>query len=257
VSLAIDVEAATAPSIARTERIDAPLLRAPEGGHTAERRWLELLAELVAHPPRTLPCERIARLLCTTFRSAACSYTRIVDDSVVVGMVWSLDDGVTDLLRIGGSRRLGAAHDAVGTVALRAWNDLGPPVVCPDHMSLPLPLSTAGDMAFVLGRDSPYRSAELRLAAALWTLLTVLDVRIKGEVTPEHYGSPETTSLTPRELAVLGLLGDGLTAVAIGHRLRISSRTVHKHLERIYEKLDVNDRLTAVLAARRLGLIAC
>jgi DNA-binding NarL/FixJ family response regulator len=60
----------------------------------------------------------------------------------------------------------------------------------------------------------------------------------------------------PREVAVLELLGDGLTAVAIAHRLRISPRTVHKHLGRICGKLDVTDRLTSVLAAHRLGLVA-
>jgi DNA-binding NarL/FixJ family response regulator len=62
--------------------------------------------------------------------------------------------------------------------------------------------------------------------------------------------------LTQRELDVLGLLAEGLTAVAIAHRLGVSPRTVHKHLQHIYSKLDASDRLTAVLRARRDGLLA-
>ena len=54
-------------------------------------------------------------------------------------------------------------------------------------------------------------------------------------------------ALTARERVVLTLLSEGMTAVAIAHRLGISPRTVHKHLENIYVKLGVSDRLSAVL----------
>jgi DNA-binding NarL/FixJ family response regulator len=52
---------------------------------------------------------------------------------------------------------------------------------------------------------------------------------------------------------VIILLGDGMTAVAIAHRLDISPRTVHKHLENLYAKLGVSDRLGAVLRLRDAG----
>jgi hypothetical protein len=67
VSLALDVEPATAPWIAQPTRIGAAILVAPEGGPAVDRDWLELLAELVAHPSTAMPCERIARMLCATF----------------------------------------------------------------------------------------------------------------------------------------------------------------------------------------------
>jgi len=60
-------------------------------------------------------------------------------------------------------------------------------------------------------------------------------------------GALAETTLTGRELAVLSLLADGLTAASIGHRLNVTSRTVSKHLEHIYAKLHVSDRLSAVL----------
>jgi len=64
------------------------------------------------------------------------------------------------------------------------------------------------------------------------------------------------TELTARELAVLRLLADGRPASAIGRRLGISERTVHKHLEHVYRKLDARDRLSAVLTAQHAGLLA-
>jgi DNA-binding NarL/FixJ family response regulator len=66
---------------------------------------------------------------------------------------------------------------------------------------------------------------------------------------------PEAPQLTAREGEVLRLLAEGLTAAAIGRRLGISERTVHKHKERVYAKLGASDRLMAVLLAQRHGLL--
>lgn len=62
--------------------------------------------------------------------------------------------------------------------------------------------------------------------------------------------------LTRREREVLAQLATGSTAAGIGRRLQISERTVHKHLENVYAKLEVHDRLGAVLRAVDLGLLA-
>lgn len=61
--------------------------------------------------------------------------------------------------------------------------------------------------------------------------------------------------LTPRELTVLGLLADALTAAVIGRRLGISVHTVQKHIQSIYRKLGTRDRVTTVLRAQTYGLI--
>lgn len=66
---------------------------------------------------------------------------------------------------------------------------------------------------------------------------------------------PEVVSLTQRERVVLGLMAGGGTAEGIAVRLAISPRTVHKHQEHLYRKLGASDRLSAVLAAQRLGLL--
>jgi DNA-binding CsgD family transcriptional regulator len=56
--------------------------------------------------------------------------------------------------------------------------------------------------------------------------------------------------LTGQEAAVLGLVSEGLTNQAISHRLSISPRTVAKHLEHVYRKLDVANRAAAVAHTR-------
>ena len=61
--------------------------------------------------------------------------------------------------------------------------------------------------------------------------------------------------LTARETEVLALLARGHTCTRIGRTLGASPRTVEVHLGRIYAKLGVRDRLSAVLAAYDLALI--
>lgn len=58
--------------------------------------------------------------------------------------------------------------------------------------------------------------------------------------------------LTAREREVLNWLSGGKTDKDIGDILGISPRTVHKHLQRIYEKLGVENRTAAVVRASRL-----
>ena len=61
--------------------------------------------------------------------------------------------------------------------------------------------------------------------------------------------------LTPRELEIIQLVADGLSAPATAKRLFISPQTVKTHLQNVYPKLGVSDRAAAVAAAMRLGLI--
>jgi DNA-binding CsgD family transcriptional regulator len=59
----------------------------------------------------------------------------------------------------------------------------------------------------------------------------------------------DLADLTDREIRILRLAALGRTNSAIARALDISPRTVAKHLEHIYRKLDVNSRTSAVLAA--------
>ncbi|WP_033308744.1 LuxR C-terminal-related transcriptional regulator [Streptomyces iakyrus] len=65
----------------------------------------------------------------------------------------------------------------------------------------------------------------------------------------------ECVSLRKPSLSKPGA-SEGLTAHAIGSRLRITEKTVVKHKENLCKKLRVHDRVTAINKARFLGLIS-
>jgi DNA-binding CsgD family transcriptional regulator len=58
-----------------------------------------------------------------------------------------------------------------------------------------------------------------------------------------------TNGVTPREAQVVGWVSKGLTNGAIASQLQISSRTVQKHLERVFRKLGVRSRSELVARA--------
>jgi DNA-binding CsgD family transcriptional regulator len=60
-------------------------------------------------------------------------------------------------------------------------------------------------------------------------------------------GSAQASALTRREHEVLVLVAEGKTNPEIGARLAISGRTVQKHLEHVYEKLQVRTRTAAAM----------
>lgn len=95
---------------------------------------------------------------------------------------------------------------------------------------------------------------DLRLAAATQPMLSLLSLLPRPR--PAAPELAERLMLTERERQVLGLLAEGCTAQQIGSLLRIAPATARKHLERVYAKLDVHDRLMAVQQARALGLLA-
>jgi DNA-binding NarL/FixJ family response regulator len=65
----------------------------------------------------------------------------------------------------------------------------------------------------------------------------------------------EARTLTKRETEVLTLIADGVTTVAIAASLVVTPKTVSKHLERIFQKLDVHTRTEAVAEAHRRRLL--
>ena len=61
--------------------------------------------------------------------------------------------------------------------------------------------------------------------------------------------------LTPRELEVLGLLGEGLTVQEIASLLSLSVHTCRGAVKSILAKLEVHSQLEAVVKASRQGLL--
>jgi DNA-binding NarL/FixJ family response regulator len=100
------------------------------------------------------------------------------------------------------------------------------------------------------------------------TLLSALRLVLAGEiyVPPLVLNEPASTgqrqrqpgprtALTERQIAVLRLLGRGLSNKEIGRELDVSERTVKAHVTAIFKALGVFTRGQAVEAARRTALI--
>lgn len=61
-------------------------------------------------------------------------------------------------------------------------------------------------------------------------------------------------ALSPREIEVLGLVAQGRTNAEIATALRLSERTVHRHVSNILTKLEVRSRTSAAAYAAQHGL---
>jgi DNA-binding NarL/FixJ family response regulator len=58
--------------------------------------------------------------------------------------------------------------------------------------------------------------------------------------------------LTTREMVVAAYLLQGLTRKAIAHRLKVSPETIRVHIDQLFRKLHVRDRLGVALRIARL-----
>jgi DNA-binding CsgD family transcriptional regulator len=103
----------------------------------------------------------------------------------------------------------------------------------------------AGATAFVAGQELPLAEA-VELAMSVADGIRT-DPAVQATLRPAH-------GLTDRELEVLRLVATGRSDREIGEVLHISHRTVSRHLQSIYTKLDVNSRTAASAFAHRFDL---
>jgi DNA-binding NarL/FixJ family response regulator len=107
------------------------------------------------------------------------------------------------------------------------------------------PVNGEGAVAVHLFRD----------VTAMRKFLTVVRPTLDPSAADGGAALPSPASLTPRELEVLRLLGQGLGTAAAAERLHISGTTIRNHVQRILAKLGVHSRLQAVAYAGRHRLL--
>jgi DNA-binding CsgD family transcriptional regulator len=243
--------------------------------------WLTLVGDLLhAHADGgSLPRDTVADLLIESFGSSSCMHN-LVDESwtdhvlgcwpagflpVDLPVERPRDATFHPLIRwyavTGGSGPQTTARVPSGIATRRVreeWSSFARPLAITHQLSLPLQVGD-GMQAYVLGRpDRDYTEADTALATALAPALSAV-LRQYGVLTAVPGAQRrlgQDLGLTGREAAVVQLLGQGLTAASIARRLGTSPRTVHKHLEHVYRKLGVQDRLSAVRRAGDLGLLS-
>lgn len=73
---------------------------------------------------------------------------------------------------------------------------------------------------------------------------------------PSSKDEPPSRPLSEREQEILQLIGKGVSNSEAAQLLGLSKATIRTHLEHIYEKLEVNNRVEAVTEGIRKGLIS-
>jgi DNA-binding NarL/FixJ family response regulator len=119
----------------------------------------------------------------------------------------------------------------------------------------------AGASGFLL-KDTPAErlfDAVRVIAAGEALLAPAVTRRLIGEfarLRPAPSARPHRLAeLTPRETEVLRLVAEGLSNSEIAARLVVSDETVKTHVSRVLFKLDLRDRVQAVVAAYESGLV--
>jgi DNA-binding CsgD family transcriptional regulator len=240
--------------------------------------WLDLTAELVRRPATaTMPHHEIQVLLAEQFECRT-TFTDVRPDQTlsfdILGGAPTDDEDELDFWRREGTRshpliqwfvRTGSTDPmTMGRVpagwvsaegrarvmaSLRA-------VELDEQLSIPCRVGAPGTWAFVLGRTGDdFDDEVLALAHRIQPLLVLVARQVVAVQAVEDAVPGDCLGLTGRELAVLRLLCEGHTGPAIARRLGTAPATIRKHLENVYRKLGVHDRLMAYRVAQEAGLV--
>jgi DNA-binding NarL/FixJ family response regulator len=120
----------------------------------------------------------------------------------------------------------------------------------------------AGASGFLLKDAPPEDLVEaIRIVAAGDALLApsvtrrLLDRFASSLPDPATARPPALDDLTARELEVLGLVAKGMSNAEIAEHLVVSETTVKTHVGRVLAKLDLRDRVQAVVLAYETGIV--
>ena len=144
----------------------------------------------------------------------------------------------------------GQVRDALGSLreAERLWRELRAPYEAACVRTLvALACQELGDVS---GCDT-----ELEAAGAAFRQLGATPDLERLERRRRSRAAAQPTGLTPRELQVLRLVAAGGSNRAIAGQLRISERTVARHVSNIFAKLGLSSRAAAAAYAYRHSLV--
>ncbi len=110
--------------------------------------------------------------------------------------------------------------------------------------------------AFVLSRSrSDFSDDDLAVSRVVQRSLMALEHQIAVVQRMMGARTGADLGLTGRELAVLQLIAEGATTRHAARALACSPRTLQKHLQNVYRRLGVHDRLNAIRILRVAGVL--
>ena len=159
-----------------------------------------------------------------------------------------MDIRMPELDGLEATRRILGADDAARILILTTF----------DHDEYVYEALCAGASGFVLKDDPPEQLLDaIRVVARGEALLSpAVTKRVIKQFTriPRPEPPRQLEELTERELDVFRLIARGLSNAEIGQQLYISDTTVKTHITHILQKLDLRDRVQAVVLAYETGL---
>lgn len=177
--------------------------------------------------------------------AALAALTSIEADVVVMDIRMPLMDGVE------ATRRLCERADAPKVLVLTTF----------DTDEDAFAALQAGASGFLLKNVRPVELlAAIRVVAAGESVVAprvtrrLLD-RFARQLTPDPVADDRLAALTAREREVLALIAAGLSNSEIAAQLYVAEATVKTHFGRILTKLELRDRVQAVVFAYRIGLV--
>jgi DNA-binding CsgD family transcriptional regulator len=185
-----------------------------------------------------------------TALATAATTSALLDHHPLVRWFLATDSGAPQSMR----RVPGAIRSSRSAEAIDLLHQIG----SDQELSVPLHLQGVSHHVVVLGRSGrdDFSDEDMAVARRVQPLLRA----VHRQVDCLRLGIPDhrlhDIGLSGRELAVLQLVATGRTTGAIGRVLGCSPRTVQKHVEHVYRKLGVRDRVTAVRIGREAGLVS-
>ena len=139
---------------------------------------------------------------------------------------------------------LRAQHPEIPVVIVSASED-------PDTIWRAIAFGAAGYIPKSLPAKEIRSAVSRILNGEVWT---PADIRLAGAADPQTSELvSRLATLTPQQVRVLMMLGEGLLNKQIAYKLNISEATIKAHVSAILQKLAVDSRTQAVIAINRLA----
>jgi len=168
--------------------------------------------------------------------------SKLLDEGGEVDLIL-LDLAMPGVRGFSGLMYLRAQHPSVPVLVVSANDD-------PSVIRRCMDFGASGFMPKTLGIEDMREAIKKVLAGGIWT---PPDVDLTGGADAESAAlMARLASLTPQQVRVLMMLSEGMLNKQIAYELSVSEATVKAHVSAILQKLGVDSRTQAVIAAAKI-----